>query len=154
MVSFIYILILFFIILITYQVIINNSTIEGLTTSTVTGTGIAGTAVGTTIGTGTSYTPYDTTTAPTNALTLAIQNAENIEYLYQSIASFQNMNTEIQDLSGNVTTLQNQVNTLVQANQQYTSNMLGTTPPVITGSTASTTSTGSTSSTTSTDTTS
>ena len=63
---------------------------------------------------------------------------------YTNIASFQNMNTEIQDLSGNVTTLQNQVNTLVQANQQYTSNMIGTTPPVITGATASTGSTAST----------
>jgi hypothetical protein len=45
------------------------------------------------------------------------------------------MNTQIQDLSGNVQLLQEQVNELVSAQQQYAEQLTGGTPPNITGTT-------------------
>ena len=46
------------------------------------------------------------------------------------------MNQQVQDLSGNVQTLQTQVNGLVQSLQDYTNQMTGGTAPEISGTVA------------------
>lgn len=98
-------LIIFFIILILYQLVLETKVIEGLTTQ---------------------YEDYSTTDL-SNTSALAIQNANNIQYLAEQM---NNGSTIFQDLSGNVQTLQTQVNGLVQAQQQYASQIPA---PQITG---------------------
>ena len=110
MLTLVNILVLFFIILIGYQIILANHTIEGLE----------------------SYQPYDTNN-PANALILAQQNAGNIEYIKQRLDSIQGLDQEVQDISGNVITLQDQLNQLLNTQQQYANQMTGGTPPDITG---------------------
>ena len=110
MLTLVNILVLFFIILIGYQIILANNIVEGLET----------------------YQPYDTNN-PANALILAQQNAGNIEYIKQRLDSVQGLDKEVQDISGNVITLQDQVNQLVSAQQQYATQLTGGTPPNITG---------------------
>ena len=100
-------LILFFIVLLIYQIILNFSfIIEGF-----------------------DYQPYiqytNVNDPSTNALTLAQQNANNIQYIYSTI----------QDLSGNVGNLTTQVNGIVQSQADYSQQMTPSTPPVITGAT-------------------
>ena len=68
MLTLVNILVLFFIILIGYQIILANHIIEGLE----------------------SYQPYDTNN-PANALILAQQNAGNIEYIKQRLDSVHNL---------------------------------------------------------------
>jgi len=116
MLSLINILILFFIILVGYQLILASHVIEGLENSK-------------------QYKPYNIND-PNNALILAQQNAGNISYLKNRIDSVQGLNQQVQDLSGNVTSLQNQVNGLITAQKNYSSQMLGDTPPNITGATS------------------
>lgn len=118
-------LILFFIILIGYQIILANHVMEGLennTSSNTTGTN------------NTSYNPYNMNN-PDNALILAQQNAGNIDYLKQRLDAVQGMFQQVQDLSGNVAALQDQVNGLVSAQQEYANQMTGGTAPEITGAT-------------------
>lgn len=118
-------LILFFIILIGYQIILANHVMEGLennTSSNTTGTN------------NTSYNPYNMNN-PDNALILAQQNAGNIDYLKQRLDAVQGMFQQVQDLSGNVAALQDQVNGLVSAQQDYANQMTGGTAPEITGAT-------------------
>lgn len=105
------ILIIFFIILILYQIILASNVVEGLENQ---------------------YKPYDTNN-PNNALILAQQNAGNISYLKDRIDIIQGFNQQVQDLSGNVQTLQTQVNGLVQAQQDYANQMTGGTAPEISG---------------------
>ena len=116
MLTLVNILIVFFIILICFQIILANHIVEGLET-------------------GESYQSYDTNN-PANALILAQQNAGNIEYLKGRIQDVQGMNKQVQDLSGNVQTLQEQVTGLVTAQQQYATQMTGGTPPDISGATS------------------
>ena len=106
-------LIIFFIILIGYQIILGNYILEGLENNQ-------------------SYQQYDTNN-PSNALILAQQNAGNIEYIKQRMDTVQGMSQQFQDLSGNVASLQEQVNGLVSAQQQYASQISGGTPPNVTG---------------------
>ena len=115
MLTLVNILIVFFIILIFFQIILANHLVEGLET-------------------GESYQSYDTNN-PANALILAQQNAGNIEYLKGRIQDIQGMNKQVQDLSGNVVTLQDQVTGLVTAQQQYATQMTGGTAPDISGAT-------------------
>ena len=129
MLTLVNILVIFFIVLISYQIILANNIVEGLD----------------------NYQPYDTNN-PSNALILAQQNAGNIEYIKQRLDSVQNLSQEVQDISGNVVTLQNQVNQLVSSQQQYDTQMTGGTPPNITGAVSSTSDTSDTSSSTTTDT--
>ena len=68
-----------------------------------------------------------------NALILAQQNAGNIEYLKKKMDDLQNINSTVNDLSGNVVSLQQQVNGLVQQQQQLVTQMSGGSPPDITG---------------------
>jgi len=80
------------------------------------------------------YRQYDKEIA-NNTFMLAQQNAGNIEYLKQRIDSVQGMNQQVQDLSGNVQTLQTQVTGLLQAQQDYANQMTGGSAPEITGTT-------------------
>jgi hypothetical protein len=116
MLTLVNILIVFFIILICYQIILANHIVEGLENDN-------------------SYKSYDTNN-PANALILAQQNAGNIEYLKGRINDAQGMFKQVQDLSGNVQTLQDQVNGLVTAQQQYATQMTGGSPPDISGATS------------------
>lgn len=124
MLTLVNILVLFFIVLISYQIILANNIVEGLD----------------------NYKPYDTNN-PSNALILAQQNAGNIEYIKQRLDSVQGLSQEVQDISGNVVTLQGQVTQLVMAQKQYADQMTGGTPPNITGAISSTSDTSSSSTT-------
>lgn len=112
------ILIIFFIVLISFQIILGNYIVEGLQNTK-------------------TYQPYDTDN-PSNVLILAQKNAGNIEYIKERIDSLQDMNAtqQIQDLSGNINLLQEQMNELVIAQQQYASQLTGGTVPNITGATS------------------
>jgi hypothetical protein len=111
MLTLVNILIVFFIILILYQILLESHIVEGLENQ---------------------YNPYDTNN-PNNALILAQQNAGNISYLKERLDNLTNVNQEIQDLSGNVQSLQTQVNGLVQAQQDYANQMTGGSAPQVTG---------------------
>ena len=113
MIALVNILIFFFIFLILYQIFLATKIIEGMDSQ---------------------YKPYDTNN-PNNALILAQQNAGNIEYLKERINLVQGLGQQIQDLSGNVQTLQTQVNGLVQSQQDYANQMTGGTAPDISGAT-------------------
>lgn len=133
MLTLVNILILFFLFLIVYQLFLAMNIIEGLENQ---------------------YQPYDTNN-PNNALILAQQNAGNIAYLKGRLDQYDGIVQEVQDISGNVAALQTQVDGLVQAQQSYTNQMTGGTPPTITGTTSDTsTTTDTTTATTSSDTTS
>ena len=126
------ILIIFFIILISYQIILATQMIEGLTNN--------------------QYQDYDTTN-PQNALILAQKNAGNIEYIKDQIGNIPGMTQQIQDLSGNVASLQEQVNDLVSTQQSYVNQVTGGTTPDISGTTSDSSGTTSDSSGTTSDTT-
>ena len=116
------ILILFFIFLILYQIFLATKIIEGMDNSNNSDSNNS------------DYKSYDTNN-PNNALILAQQNSGNIAYLKKQMDSVQDINQEVQDLSGNVQTLQTQVNGIVQAQQNYANQMTGGTVPNITGAT-------------------
>ena len=124
MLTLVNILILIFVILITYQIILANHIIEGLENND-------------------DYKDYNTND-PNNALILAQQNAGNISYLKKRMDDVQGMYQTVQDLSGNYQSLQDQVNSLVSAQQDYANQMTGGTAPVVTGATDDTTTTDST----------
>ena len=116
----IYILIIGFLLLIGYQIYLESTTnnlIEGLENETSTDP---------------QFQAYNVDN-PNNALILAQQNAGNFEYLKGRILDIQGMNKQVQDLSGNVVTLQEQVNGLVTAQQQYATQMTGGVAPEISG---------------------
>jgi len=116
MLSLVNILILIFIILISYQLILANHIIEGLENND-------------------DYKDYNTND-PNNALILAQQNAGNISYLKKRMDDVQGMYQTVQDLSGNYQSLQDQVNSLVSSQQDYANQMTGGTAPVVTGATS------------------
>ena len=111
MLTLVNILIVFFIILILYQILLASRIIEGLENQ---------------------YNPYDTNN-PNNALILAQQNAGNISYLKERLDNLTGINQQVQDLSGNFQSLQTQVTGLVQAQQDYANQMTGGTAPQVTG---------------------
>ena len=123
------ILIVFFIILIFYQLFlsnisetfykIKNNVIEGMDTATTT----SGSQ---------QYQPYDTSN-PNNVMILAQQNAGNIQVLKQQVDSVLGLDQEVQDISGNLATLTTQVSNLMEAQQQYVQTNLPSSPPQITG---------------------
>jgi len=75
------------------------------------------------------YKPYD----PDNALILAQQNAGNIEFLKQKIAILENMQKEVNDLSLNLITVNEQIQGLIEQQQQAATQLVGSTPLTITG---------------------
>lgn len=128
MLTLVNILILFFTILVIYQIFLasfGNSIIEGLTSDNTNNT---------------EYKPYNTND-PNNALILAQQNAGNISVLHQQMIELNGLNQQVQDLSGNVTTLQEQVTNLVNSQNDYASQMTPSKAPDITGTTSDSTTT-------------
>ena len=120
MLMLIHTLIIFFIILIFYQIFLAHitskiSNIEGMDTQTQQ-----------------QYKPYDLNN-PNNALILSQQNAGNIQVLKQQMDGIFNLNNKVRDLSGNVTALQNQVSDLMVQQQQYVESKLPASTPEISG---------------------
>lgn len=115
MLTLVNILIIFFLLLIIYQILLAmkwfNPTREGLKNQ---------------------YKPYDMND-PNNALILAQQNAGNISYLKERMDDIQDMSQQVDDLSGNLQTLQSQVDELMQAQQDYANQLTGGSAPNITG---------------------
>jgi hypothetical protein len=120
MCSIINILILFFFFLIFSQIIQLNI-IEGMETSQ--------TKTNDYTNSNTEYKSYD----GDDPLILSKQNAGNIEYLKQRMNGIEDLNSQVQDLSANLTTLQEQVTGLIQTQEDYTRQMTGGKEPEITG---------------------
>jgi len=120
-----YVLIIFFIILIFYQIFLAHITskmnfIEGMESQT--------------------YQPYDLNN-PNNTLILAQQNAGNIQVLKKQMDGVLHLNREVQDLSGNLATLSTQVTNMIEQQEQYVQTNLPSTPPQITGADTTTSTT-------------
>ena len=110
----IYLLIAFFVLLIIYQLFLeyfNETIIEGMDNE---------------------YQNYNTND-PNNVMILAQQNAGNIQVLKQQLDSLLGLDQQVKDISGNVILLQQQVNDLVQAQQNYATQMTPSTTPDISG---------------------
>ena len=119
MLTLVNILILFFTILVIYQIFLaysGYSIIEGLENDD-------------------KYKPYDSD----DALILGKQNAGNIIVLEKQVSELSGLNQQVMDLSANVVSLQDQVNNLVSAQNEYASQMAPSTPPDISGTTSDTT---------------
>jgi len=121
----VYVLIIFFIILIFYQIFLAHITskmnfIEGMESQT--------------------YQPYDLNN-PNNTLILAQQNAGNIQVLKKQMDGVLHLNREVQDLSGNLATLSTQVTNMIEQQEQYVQTNLPSTPPQITGADTTTSTT-------------
>ena len=113
MLTLINLLIIIFILLITYQIFLahfSDSTIEGLE----------------------NYQEYDTKN-PDNVMILVHQNSGNIEVLRKQFDNISGLNQEVQDISGNVANLTKQVDDLVKAQEDYLKENLPEEPPEITG---------------------
>ena len=118
MLTLVNLLIIFFIILIFYQIFLayfENSIMEGYENKD-----------------NKDYKSYDTNN-PDNALILAQQNAGNIQVLKGQLDNMLGINQEVQDLSGNVYRLQQQMDDLVQAQNDYANDLTGGVEPEITG---------------------
>ena len=121
------ILIIFFLYLITFQLLttnFNSSIIEGMIEVSPTISPDSNSTFSPTnemlpnLTINQVYRQYDKKIAD-NTFLMAQQNAGNIEYLKQRVDSLQNLNSIVHDLSGNVSVLQNQVNGLLMAQQQF-----------------------------------
>jgi predicted RND superfamily exporter protein len=116
------ILIIFFIFLIIYQIfsVKMDYTLEGMTSDTTAQPSSQ------------QYQPYDTNN-PNNVMILAQQNAGNIQVLKQQVDSVLGLNRQVQDLSGNLSNLAEQVYNMIQTQQQLAQSSLPSSTPVITG---------------------
>lgn len=77
-----------------------------------------------------SYKEYDTND-PNNAMILAQQNAGNIMVLKERVDDLSGLDKQMNDITTRVDNLEKQVSDLSDAQQQYASDMVGTTPPDI-----------------------
>lgn len=113
----IYILIVLFVILISYQVylaMLPKSLIEGLENND------------------TSYKPYDTND-PNNSLILSQQNAGNIEVLKGRIDDLDGVKESVDNMQQSINSMQTQIDGLVEQQANYAQEMAGSTPPDISG---------------------
>ena len=118
MLTLVNLLIIFFIMLIFYQIFLayfGNNIMEGYENKD-----------------NKEYQSYDTNN-PDNALILAQQNAGNIIVLKGQMDEMLGINKQVQDLSGNVANLEQQVTDLVQAQKDYANQMTGGTEPEVSG---------------------
>lgn len=124
------ILIIFFIILLTYQVILafstTNTLIEGLENE------------GTTNSSTQEYKPYNLND-PNNSLILSQQNAGNIEVLRGRIDKFDGVKEQVDTMQQEIDSMQVQMDALVQQQADYAQEIAGSTPPDVTGTDAETT---------------
>jgi predicted PurR-regulated permease PerM len=121
MLTLVNLLILFFTILVIYQIFLayfGDSIIEGLTN------------------TDEEYKPYDN-----DPMILAQQNAGNIIVIKGQLDDMLGLKQQVQDLSSNVISLQSQVTSLVNSQNDYANQMTGGTEPQVSGTTSDETST-------------
>ena len=114
----VYSLIIFFIMLIFYQLythVFARNLIEGLVTNEDL-----------------TYQPYDTNN-PNNALILGQQNAGNIEYLKQRVSKLESMQKEVNDISLNLISANQQIQGLVQQQQAAATQLVGDKPMQVSG---------------------
>jgi len=113
------ILILFFLLLIIYQIIlaISGNLREGLENTNTNNS---------------SYKEYDTK-GPSGANILAEQNAGNIAYLKQRLDELMDLKETVMDVCGNIIQLQQQVNGLVQQQSNAMTQIAGDKPVSISG---------------------
>jgi hypothetical protein len=126
MLTLVNLLILFFTILVIYQIFLayfGDSIIEGLTNTD-----------------GEEYKPYDS-----DPMILARQNAGNIIVIKGQLDDMLGLKQQVQDLSSNVISLQSQVTSLVNSQNDYANQMTGGTEPQVSGTTTDETSTDETS---------
>ena len=121
----IYILIVFFIMLVGYQVFLalvpSLNLVEGLENET------------TTQNTGSSdYQPYNVND-PNNSLILSQQNAGNIEVLKGRIDGFDGVKEKVDTMQQSIDSMQVQIDGLVQQQADYAQELAGPTPPDVTG---------------------
>jgi hypothetical protein len=84
------------------------------------------------------YQPYDTANNP---MILAQQNAGNIEVLKKRVDDLNGMKQSIDDLTQNVNKLNDEVGQISQQQADYAQNLVGSTPPSISGTSTDTTTT-------------
>ena len=122
MLTLVNLLILFFTILVIYQIFLayfGDSIIEGLTNTD-----------------GEEYKPYDN-----DPMILAQQNAGNIIVIKGQLDDMLGLKQQVQDLSSNVISLQSQVTSLVNSQNDYANQMTGGTEPQVSGTTSDETTT-------------
>ena len=123
----IYILIGIFFLLFGYQIFLAlfpDKVIEGLeneTTATITSNSNTN-----------EYQPYNVSD-PNNSLILAQQNAGNIEVLKGRIDKFDGVKENIDRMQENINSMQIQVDGLVQQQADFAQDLVGDTPPTVTG---------------------
>ena len=113
----IYILIVLFVILISYQVylaMLPKSLIEGLENND------------------TAYKPYNLND-PNNALILSQQNAGNIEVLKGRIDDLDGVKESVDNMQESINSMQTQIDGLVEQQATYAQEMAGSTPPDVSG---------------------
>jgi methyl-accepting chemotaxis protein len=119
----IYILIVLFVVLISYQVYLamlsRTFIVEGLENNDTT------------------YKPY--TIDQTNSLILSQQNAGNIEVLKGRINSLDGVKQSIADINQSINSMQTQIDGLVEQQANYAQEIAGSTPVDITGTSYETT---------------
>ena len=114
----VYSLIIFFILLLFYQLyalVFERNLMEGLVTNDDL-----------------TYQPYDTNN-PNNALILGQQNAGNIEYLKQRVSKLESMQKEVNDISLNLISANQQIQGLVQQQQAAATQLVGDKPMQVSG---------------------
>ena len=79
-----------------------------------------------------NYQSYDNDN-PQNAMILAQKNAGNIEFLKQQLNSLMGLQKEVTDISSNVVTLNDQVLALTQQQQSAATDLVGSSPPEVSG---------------------
>jgi hypothetical protein len=123
----IYVLIIIFLLLIGYQLYLEfypKKIIEGLESDTTT--------------TEPQYQPYNTND-PNNALILAQQNSGNIEVLRGRIDLLDGIKEKTDQMKEDMNSMQSQIDALVQQQADYAQEMVGNTPPDVSGTEGQTT---------------
>ena len=121
-----YILIIVFILLISYQIYLElwpHKIIEGLENETTTEA---------------EYQPYNVNN-PNNALILAQQNAGNIEVLRGRIDKLDGIKEKTDQMQEDMNAMQSQIDSLVQQQADYAQELAGSTPPDVSGTEGQTT---------------
>jgi len=137
----IYILIIVFVVIIISQIFFGRKTlVEGMddatssdTTSTsTTPSTTPSTETTTTPTTDTSYQPYNLND-PNSSLILSQQNAGNINFLKGRIDELSGIKKDVDDLKQNVSSMQSQIDGLVQQQADFGTQLAGPSPPDISG---------------------